>query len=152
MLNNMGATVATTIRLATLYHDTGCHMIADRWFGSVKGAVALAKNDIYIILLVKTGQKKFPCLYLGEANLIHGEWVAYSTVRDKVKLQAYHFLDLKSKDSISTWLTSIPRNHRETKHHDLIWCPQVAEHYLKYSAAIDVHNHYSSGIVAMEGI
>ena len=102
MLNNMGATVATAIRLATLYHDTGCHMIADRWFGSVKGGVTLAKHDIYSILLVKTGQKKFPCLYLGETNLIHDEWVAYSTAKDKVKLQAYHFLDLKSKDSILT--------------------------------------------------
>ena len=73
MLNNMGATVATAIRLATLYHDTGCHMIADRWFGSVKGGVTLAKHDIYSILLVKTGQNKFPCLYLGETNLIHDE-------------------------------------------------------------------------------
>ena len=92
------------------YHGTGFHMIADSWFGSVKAAVALAKHGICSIMLVKTGQKKFPCLYLGETNLAHGEWVAYSAAKDEVKLRASHFLDRKLKDFISTCLTSILGN------------------------------------------
>ena len=39
-----------------------------------------------------------------------------------------------------------------TKHHCNVPCPQVAEHYLKYAAAIDVHNHYHLSSVALEDI
>ena len=33
-----GATTATTIRLTQPYHGSGCRVIADSWFGSVKCA------------------------------------------------------------------------------------------------------------------
>ena len=39
-----------------------------------------------------------------------------------------------------------------TKHHGNVPRPQVAEHYLKYSVAIDAHNHNRSGSVALEDI
>ena len=39
-----------------------------------------------------------------------------------------------------------------TKHHGNVPRTQVAEHYLKYAAAIYVHNHYCLGSVALEDI
>ena len=60
--------------------------------------------------------------------------------------------DLQIKDFISTCSASIPGVLCMTKHHGNVPHPQVAEHYLKYSAAIDVHNHYRSGSVALEDI
>ena len=39
-----------------------------------------------------------------------------------------------------------------TKHHGNVPCLQVAEHYLKHAAAIDVHDHYYSSSVALEDI
>ena len=147
-----GATTATTIRLTAPYHGTGRRIIADSWFGSVKTAVALSKRGLYSIMLVKTAHKDFPRLYLSEKTLDRGEWVACSTEKDGVKLQACRFRDLQIKDFISTCSTSIPGAPRVTKHHGNVPHPQVAEHYLKYSAAIDVHNHNRSGSVALEDI
>ena len=147
-----GATTATTIWLTAPYHGTGHRIIADSWFGSVKTAVALSKRGLYSIMLVKTAHKDFPRLYLSEKTLDRGEWVACSTEKDGVKLQACRFRDLQIKDFISTCSTSIPGAPRVTKHHGNVPRPQVAEHYLKYSAAIDVHNHNRSGSVALEDI
>ena len=92
-------------------------------------------------MLVKTAHKDFPCLYLSENVLDCGESVAYSTEKDGVKLQACHFCNSQMKGFISTCPTSIPGAPLVTKHHGNVPHSQVAEHYLKYVAAIDVHNH-----------
>ena len=48
-------------------------------------------------------------------------------------------------DSV-TWkwrtLSQIPGLPRKTKHHGEVARPEVAEEYLKYAAAIDIHSHY----------
>ena len=69
------------------------------------------------------------------------EWVVYSTEWDGIKLLACPFRDLKIKDFISTCSVSIPGKPRPTKHHGLVNQPQVAEHYLQATAAINIHNH-----------
>ena len=38
------------------------------------------------------------------------------------------------------------------KHHGNVTQPKVAEEYLKYTAAIDIHNHYCNGSVGLEDI
>ena len=55
------------------------------------------------------------------------------------------------KDFLSTCSSSIAGKSRKTKHHGLV--PQhVAEEYFKYSASIDVHNHYRTQSVGLEDI
>ena len=48
--------------------------------------------------------------------------------------------------------TSIPGKPRVTKHHRLTPWPQVPEYYLKYAAAITIHNHYWSSSCALADI
>ena len=53
---------------------------------------------------------------------------------------------------VSTCSSSIAGKPRKTKHNGLVPCPCVAEEYLKYSASIDVHNHYCTECVGLEDI
>ena len=106
-VKSFGATTTTTIRLTQPYHDSGRRVIADSWFSSVKCASELMKCGLYCIILVKTIHKGFPRQLLGAKKLECGEWVAYSTEKDGVKLLACCFRDIKIKDSISTCSTSI---------------------------------------------
>ena len=147
-----GATAATTLRLMQPYHGSGRCLVAGSWFGSVKSAVELRKRRLYSIMIVKTAHRNFPRLLLGEPNLQRGRWVACSTVKDEIKLQACWFEDLKVKDFISTCSTSVPGNLRVTRHHGLVNHPQVAESYLKYAASIDIHNHYCTVSCGVEDI
>ena len=101
-------------------------------------------------MLVKTAQSDFPHLLLKEFNLERGEWLASSTEKDGITLRAYEFQDLKVKDFISTCATSIPGKPRAIKHLRLVPQPQLAEHYLKYAPAINIHNHYRSSTCALK--
>ena len=101
---------------------------------------------------VKTAHRDLPRLLLGEPNLEHGRWVACSTVKDEIKLQACWFKNLKVKDFILTCSTSVPGNPGATRHYGLVNQPQVAESYLKYASSIDIHNHYSNGRCGVEDI
>ena len=103
-------------------------------------------------MLVKTAHKNFPHQLLGNTTLQRGEWVAYTTDEDSIKLQACRFKDLKVKDFVSTCSTALPGNPRKTKHHGNVPRPKVAEEYLQYSAAIDIHNHYRCGSAALEDV
>ena len=147
-----GATTATTLHLTEPYHGSGRCVIADSWFGSVKCASELMRRGLYSIMLVKTAHKDFPRQLLGEEPLQHGEWKGYTADKDGVKLQACRFHDLKVKDFISTCSSAIPGLPRKTKHHGNVTQPKVAEEYLKYAAAIDIHNHYCNGSVGLEDI
>jgi hypothetical protein len=151
-VSSYGATTATTIRLTQPYHGSGRIIIADSWFGSIKTAVEMMKRGLYSVLIVKTAHKGFPRQLLGEETLERGKWVAYTTEQDGIKLQACRFQDLKIKDFVSTCGTALPGNPRVTKHHGLIARPKVAEMYLKYCAAIDIHNHARSGSCALEDV
>ena len=112
-----GVTTATTLHLTQSYHGSGRCIIADSWFGSVKSASELMRQGLYSIMLVKTTHKDFPHQPLGEEPLQHGEWKAYTTNKDGVKLQACRFHDPKVKDFISTCSSVIPGLPRKTKHH-----------------------------------
>ena len=56
------------------------------------------------------------------------------------------------KDFVSTCSSLIAGKPRKTKHHGLVPQPHVAEEYFKYSASIDVHNHYHTQSVGLEDI
>ena len=145
-------TTATTLHLTEPYHGSGRCVIADSSFGSMKCASELMKRGLYSIMLVKRAHKDFPCQLLGEETSQRGEWKAYTADKDGVKLQACRFRDLKVKDFISTCSSAIPGLPRKTKHHGNVTRPKVAEEYLKYAAAIDIHNHYRNGSVGLEDI
>ena len=55
-----GVATATTLRLVAPYFGSARVVIADSWFGSYKGAVALRQKGLFSIMNVKTGHKKFP--------------------------------------------------------------------------------------------
>ena len=103
-----GTIAVTTLRLTALYHGTGHCIIAHSLFGSVKTALALSKHGLCSVMLVKTTHKHFPRLHLAENVLDRGEWVACSTKKGGVKLQACHFCNSQIKDFISICPTSIP--------------------------------------------
>lgn len=150
--DGLGATAATSVRLPEPYHGSGRIIIADSWFGSVKTVGELRNRGLYSIMIVKTAHKQYPRLLLPETALQRKEWEAYTATIDGVEYQACRFLDLKMKDSISTYSTAIPGRPRQTRHHGLVPRPQVAEQYLKNSASIDVHNHYRTGSCGFEDI
>ena len=103
-------------------------------------------------MLVKTAKKNFPCQLLGNTHLQRGEWLAHTTEKDSIKLQACRFKDLKVEDFISTCSAALPGNPRKTKHHGNVPRPKVAEEYLQYAAAIDIHNHYPCGSAPLEDV
>ena len=103
-------------------------------------------------MLAKRAHCDFPRLLLGEPNLEHGRWIACSTVKDEIKLQACLLKDLKVKNFILTCSTSVPGNMGVTCRCGLVNCPQVTESYLKYATFIDIHNHYCTGSCGVEDI
>lgn len=66
----------------------------------MKTAVVLSKHGLSS-MLVKAAHKDVLGLKM---HLIKGEWVAYSTEKDGVKLQACHFHNLQIRDFISHML------------------------------------------------
>lgn len=59
--NEVGATVACTLRLTEPWKGSGRIVIGDSWFGSCNTAEWLMDvNGLYSILAVKTGHKGFP--------------------------------------------------------------------------------------------
>ena len=147
-----GATTATTLRLTQPYHGSGRCIIADSWFGSIKSASELMRQGLYSIMLVKTAHRDFPHQLLGEEPLQRGEWKAYITNKVGVKLQACRFCDLKVKDFISTCSAVLPGLPRKTKHHGKVAQPKVAEKFLKFAAAVDIHNHYLNESGGLEDV
>ena len=69
-----------------------------------------------------------------------------------MKLKACRFRDLKVKDFISICSSVIPGLARKTKHHGKVTQPKVAEEDLKYTAAIDIPNHYCNGSAGLEDV
>lgn len=63
-------------------------------------------------MLVKIAHKNFPCQRLGNTHLQRREWVAHTTEKDCIKLQAYRFKDIKVKDFISTCSRALLGNSR----------------------------------------
>ena len=101
-------------------------IIADSWFGSVKSAFGFMRQGLYSTMLVKTAYKDFPHQLLGEELLPRGEWKAYTTNKDGVKLQACRFRDLKVRDFFSICSSVIPGLPTKTKHHGKVVWPNVA--------------------------
>ena len=135
------ATATATSHLTQPYNASGRCIIGDSWIVSVKSASERTRWGFYSIMLVKTAHEDFPRQLIGEEPLQCGEWKAYTTSKDGVKLQACRFRDLKVKDFISTCSSVIQRLPKKTKYHGEMAQPKVAEEYLKYASAIDIRNH-----------
>ena len=72
-----GVATATTLRLVAPYFGSARVVIADSWFGSYKCAVALRQKELFSIMNVKTGRKKFPKDKIKEALQQHGDQKHY---------------------------------------------------------------------------
>ena len=115
------------------------------------GFISLMKeNGLSSILLVKTAHKKYPKCMLDQHSIKRGEWKALSGTVDGIPLLAVRFKDLQVKQFISTCSTRLPGEPRKTKHSGDVQRPQVAERYVKHSAAVDFQNHLSTAGLGLE--
>ena len=151
-VKEFGATAATVLRLTKHIHGSGRIVIGDSWFGSLKALVALKHRGLFGIMLVKTNHVGYPKELLGQSSIPRGKWVGYKAEVDEIPVQAVRFTDLKKKDFVSTCSTAISGEPRVTKHCGKISRPQVAEYYLRYAAAIDIHNHIRTGSLGLEDV
>ena len=67
-------------------HGSGCIVVVDSWFGSVKSAIALLDNELYSVMLVKTAHKRCPREKLVERKLNMGKWESATATLDGQKL------------------------------------------------------------------
>lgn len=58
-----GATAATTLQITESYHGSGCHVIANNWFGSVKTAVSYQNVDFTVLCWLKLPRATFHICY-----------------------------------------------------------------------------------------
>ena len=64
----------TCLHLTAPFHSSGRVLIADSWFGSVAGAIALFTVGLFAVMNVKTATKNFPKeLMMAEVDEIKGK-------------------------------------------------------------------------------
>jgi hypothetical protein len=169
----LGAGTALLLRLTKEYSGTGRVVIADSAFASVKSAVELKKkHGLDFIGLVKTASRKFPKQYFTDLDMkVRGDHVVLVAMEDDVNLMAVSWNEGKKdkttekivkKNIISTCGTTLAgqahKKRRWQVHEDGtiskvtidIKRPRVTEEYFTGAQAIDVHNHYRQGTLALE--
>jgi len=88
----LGATAACTLRLMVEVHkdnsQAGAGLPVDAWFGSMKAAVALAKEGYKAVLQVKTGNGLFPKKFIEDTlkDAPGGVWIVLEAIHDNVPL------------------------------------------------------------------
>ena len=143
-----GATTATVTRITQPHHRTRRRVIAVRLSEEYCGTT---KEESIQYHVGENCTQAISQLSLRSEKPGKGQCVTYTATVNDHQVQACQFRDLKFKDIVSTCSSSIAGKPRKTKHHGLVPHPHVAE-YLKYSASINVHNHYHTGSVALEDI
>lgn len=120
-----GAKTATTLYLTQQWHGSGQCDIADSWLGSVESTSKLMGQGLHSIILKITANKDFLHQALGEEPLKYGEWKAYTSDKNEVKMQACRFSYFKVKEcylnfnlsfkfSLSSAMPGLPRKTKNT--------------------------------------
>ncbi len=154
----LGATAACTLRLMEEVHKDNSQVVAglraDAWFGSVKAAVALAKEGYKAVLQVKTGHGLFQKKFIEETlkDAPGGVWIVLEAIHDNVPLIAigYHYstrttlLFVATKNAGSTKKGN-PYNMKYTDdwgnvHVHEVDRPGIISNFFEHSTMIDKHN------------
>lgn len=155
--DQVGASVATTLRLALPYRGTGRTLVADAWFGSCNTAEWVTDElGLYTILAVKTGHAGFPKQMLKDG--IMGERFSYKCYKTDVELEkgtwtfyASGFMDKKPLLLVAncgtTFFEKEVTRHRSKfeggairKSHYQVSMPNLHDIYRRKFNAVDLFN------------
>jgi hypothetical protein len=159
----LGAGTATLLRLTKPWWETGRIVCADSAFASVKSAVELRKRGLHFLGLVKTATRRFPKQYLDSYPLAErGAHVAVTSVADGIPLIGCAWNDRKRKLVVGTCGTTLAGSPHQKKrlrvshtgetevYYKQVQRPRIVELYFSGAPAVDVHNHYRQGGLALE--
>ena len=160
----LGSGTASIIRLSKPFHGSGRTVCADSAFASVKTAAQLHRVGLRFIGLVKTATKQYPIARLRSHNYpARGAHVVMKAKdADGVVYTACGWKDKTVKTWIATCGVTIPAKTAALKKRfrladgevkvylKPVPRPSLAEQYFDAANAIDVHNHYRQGSLALE--
>jgi hypothetical protein len=154
---------ATLLRLTEPWWGTGRIVCADSAFASVKAAVALRKRGLHFLGLVKTATREFPKRFLDSYPLSErGAHVTVTSTVDGIPLVGCAWNDMKRKLVVGTCGTTLPGNAHQKKrlrvsdtgetevYYKQVKQPRIVELYFSGAPAVDIHNHYRQGGLALE--
>jgi hypothetical protein len=161
----LGSGTSSTVRLCLPWQGTRRVVVGDSAFGSVKTARELHKRGLHFTGLVKTASREFPKGWL--ASYKYPSRGAHVVMKAKIQatnttLYACGWHDRTTKMFVSTCGTTLAAKVpalklRYKREGDAIVTffkevprPSLAETYFDNANAIDVHNHYRQGSLALE--
>jgi hypothetical protein len=159
----LGAGTAALLRLTRPWWGSGRIVCADSAFASVKSAVELRKQGLYFLGLVKTATREFPKQYLESYPLRErGDHVAVTCNDGGTQLIGCAWNDRKRKLIVGTCGSTLAGNPHEKKrwrvsetgdvetYYKKVKRPRIVEMYFAGAPAVDIHNHYRQGGLALE--
>ncbi len=140
-------------------HNSGCIVIGDSAFASVKTARALISRGMFFTGIVKTATRQFPITLLKGLSLQRGETATFTTTMDSHKYIAHAWHDSQRKFFISTCgRTTAGAPHMKRRvvadaltgetHTCVREVPrtELIADYFDHAPALDVHNHYRANL------
>jgi hypothetical protein len=159
----LGAGTSCVLRLVEHWQSSGRVVTADAWFASVKTAKELHARGLFFIGPVKTAHKEFPKAYLSALPLeARGSHHTLQAQEGAMHLIALVWLDKTKKQFIATCGATIPDSDPIIRYRLRIQDgvlvnlpltvarPMLVKQYFDAANAIDVHNHYRQGTIALE--
>jgi hypothetical protein len=160
---------ACTMRLVQPWFSSARVVCGDSWFASVETAVALRKHGLHFTGLVKGNSRYFPKKHLDKYPFnARGDTVTLTASKDGIPLIAHAWSDRKIKCFISTCGTTLPgtpvykkryskkpfpsrhANTGEEIRYRVVKRTKMVEQYFECADAVDIHNHYRQGSLALE--
>ena len=158
-----GSGTSVCLRLSKPWWGSNRIVCGDSAFASVKTAVALQQHSLHFVGLVKTAHRKFPKKFLDQVDILdRGGCATLTATVDDVPLIAHSWNDRKRKHFVSTCGTTnagepcrkkryivrddgtVETTYKEVKRQQLV------QMYFDGAPAIDIHNHYRQGGIALE--
>ncbi|POM70815.1 hypothetical protein PHPALM_12696 [Phytophthora palmivora] len=146
---------AVVLHLSQPYAGSGCTIVADSAFASVKTLVQLnLLLGLYFIGMVKTATKEYPLEYLkcwSSTDRPRGSHVVMeSNCVNGTKMYALCWNDRKPKMIISNRGTTLPGSDSVRRYEKRIPRPYMVELFFEYFSTVEVHDHYRQGSLEIE--
>jgi hypothetical protein len=175
--NTKKSSIATTLRMLEPWFSSGRLVVGDSWFASVQMCMELMKRGLYFTGIVKTAHREYPKTHFqtrafdqttqrGDWKTLHSEFDMDGT---KVRLIAMAWAepgpskpDAPVKCFVGTAGSSIPTIPIERPRilvkpdgtcentTRIIRQSAMIADYLNHCGAVDIHNHYRQGGLALE--
>lgn len=169
------AHTAITLRLAKPWFGSKRTVVADSAFASVETLLALRKHDLHFMGCVKTAHSGFCKAYLKQwaqklplptRGSHHSCVSTYTKNGQERQMLAVGWLDKKLKTLITSRGTTLQGTPAKKLRHKIVALPsgevitsrmvkevprpKVVEDFFRHFSAIDVHDHYRQGSLAIE--